>query len=123
MFDVKADYGLLHIPILSGSPRAPKPAALLGQLDLNLPTFEYQTRKFVPVPFDRRMTDGKFDDINHAMQFICHHCIAAHGRFDKQLARLYIQFCQIFSFADGGYVPGSLVPKSIFDNAFRSIGR
>ena len=121
MIDVKADFGVLPIPILGAAPLVQRQRELPGELELQLPSFEYQTRKFVPVPFDRRTTDGKFDNINQAMQFVFAHCVSAHGRFDRQLAKLYIGYCQVFNFVDGCYVCGSQVPKSVFDNAFRMV--
>lgn len=93
-------------------------------VSLSLPTFHYKTQKEALVPFDpRACDDNHFDNITLAMEFLRRHCMHNHGVFNKQLARAYLPFCQIYNAVHGLYISAASLPRKDFDSAFRYVTR
>lgn len=95
-----------------------------AELSISLPSFSYKTQKEALVPFDpRTCEENHFDNITQAMEFLRQHCMHNHGIFNKQLARAYMPFCQIYNAVQGLYVSGATYPRREFDAAFRYVTR
>jgi hypothetical protein len=93
-------------------------------LALDLPVHEYRTVKMILIPFDPRLSNGgKFANMREAMLFIGKHCAFHHHAFNKNLARLYLRFCRILSFVDGGYVSRLPVSDKAFNALFAEANR
>ena len=94
------------------------------RLSVGLPRHQYKSVKVVPVPFDPRLSDnGRFDSIDQAMTFVAKHCFMHHSQFTKSLAKMYLPFCRVLSFAHGGYVEVDKVMKREFEAAFAAAQR
>ena len=89
-------------------------------LKINLPQTLYKTVKIVPIPFDMRQCNGgRFDSLNHAMEFVAKHCFLNHYSFTKHLAKMYMPFCRVINFATGQYEVPEHVKKADFNSAFQ----
>ena len=64
--------------------------------------------------------NGRFDTLGDAMLFISKHCIFHHSCFTKKLAKMYLPFCKILSFTNGGYETPIHVMKKEFNAAFNA---
>ena len=93
-------------------------------LAMSLPRQQYKSVKIAPVPFDPRVSDsGRFENIEQAMEFIAMHCLIHHSQFTKQLAKMYLPFCRVLSFAHGGYIAVGKMIRRDFDTAFAQAQR
>jgi hypothetical protein len=91
---------------------------------LTIKKFEqcYEISPIPPSPF--RFPPGinnKFLTYESALEFIAIHCFRIHGKFTRELARLYIPWCFVFRVKKKIFVPMSSLSKEMFSSHFRRI--
>jgi hypothetical protein len=66
---------------------------------------------------------NKFLTYESALEFIAIHCFRIHGKFTRELARLYIPWCFVFHIDKKKYVQMCSLSKEMFVSKFRKIER
>ena len=82
-------------------------------LSIDLPKFKYEKQKIVPIPFDSRKSNGKFDNISDAIKFIMKHTLHFHGQVNRNLIYTYLPFCRVFNPQIGDYMSASMIQDQI----------
>jgi hypothetical protein len=82
----------------------------------------YNTSPIAVSPF--RFPSGmnqKFMTYELAFEFIAIHCFKIHGKFTKQLARLYLPFCLIYDSRNCNFISLKSISSQQFSNIFRKV--
>ena len=94
--------------------KAPKMRSLISTFS----PYEYE-KGSVFIPFNLEMSNkGLFPNPKAAMQYIHMHCIKFYGKFDKQLATRYADYCKIIFLNEDGYILLSELPKKGFNKLY-----
>ena len=98
----------------------------LPSLVMEWKTTPCATIKSILIPLNKRVcNNGRFNNLDDAMQFICNHCVKYYGSFKRNTARKYIDLIEVLDPLEGGYIIGASIQSKEFNKSFTrsSIGR
>jgi hypothetical protein len=73
-----------------------------------------------PFRFQSKM-NIKFMTYESALEFIAVHCYQIHGKFTKELSRLYLPLCLVYDSKQCKFISMKSISSQQFSNAFRRV--